>query len=149
MRGRAPDVVLEARQAKSRPIYDELLAWAKVHKPHEPPASMMGKALGYLTRNEAALTRFLDDGLIPIDNGVVERLHVRAAMTRKNFLFAGSDAGGERAAIAYTVLGCCALAGVNPVEYLADVLPRLSRRLRLKDVPALMPADWKRSRSSR
>lgn len=149
VRGRAPDVVLEARQAKSRPIYDELLAWAKVHKPHEPPASMMGKALGYLTRNEAALTRFLDDGLIPIDNGVVERLHVRAAMTRKNFLFAGSDAGGERAAIAYTVLGCCALAGVNPVEYLADVLPRLSRRLRLKDVPALMPADWKRSRSSR
>ncbi len=44
--------------------------------------------------------RFLEDGAIPIDNGIVERLHVRAALTRKNYLFAGSDAGGERAAIA-------------------------------------------------
>ena len=61
--------------------------------------------------------------------------HVRTALTRKNFLFAGSDAGGERAAIAYTVLGCCALTDVNPVEYLADVLPRLSRRVRLADIP--------------
>lgn len=143
VRGREPAVVLEARQRQSRPVYDGLLSWAYVHQPHEPPSSAMGKALQYLTNNEVVLTRFLDDGRIPIDNGVVERLHVRTAMTRKNFLFAGSDAGGERAAIAYTVLGCCALAEVNPVEYLADVLPRLSRRIRLADIPALMPAAWK------
>ena len=110
---------------------------------------MMGKALKYLTNHQVALTRFLDDGRIPIDNGAVERLHIRAAMTRKNFLFAGSDAGGERAAIAYTVLGSCALADVNPVEYLADVLPRLARRIRLRDVPDLMPAAWKQSRPKR
>ena len=48
---------------------------------------------------------------------------------------------GERAAIAYTILGCC-LADVNPIEYLADVLPRLARRVRLRDMPALMPARW-------
>ena len=110
---------------------------------------MVGRALQYLTNHQAALTRFLDDGRIPIDNGAVERLHIRAAMTRKDFLFAGSDAGGERAAIAYTVLGSCALADVNPVEYLVEVLPRLSRRVRLRDVPALMPAAWKQSRKSR
>ena len=110
---------------------------------------MMGMAIGYLRGNELALMRFLDDGRIPIDNGAVERLHVRTALTRKNFLFAGSDAGGERAAIAYTVLGCCALAGVNPVEYLADVLPRLSRRVRLADIPALMPAVWTLTRPAR
>ena len=110
---------------------------------------MMGKAIGYLLGNATALTRFLEDGRIPIDNGAVERPHVRTALTRKNFLFAGSDAGGERAAIAYTVLGCCALADLNPVEYLADVLPRLSRRARLKDVPALMPAAWARARPAR
>jgi len=80
--------------------------------------------------------------MIPMDNGIVERLHVRAALTRKNYLFAGSDAGGERAAIAYTVLGCCRLASANPVEYLADVLPRLARRIRLRDMYALMPARW-------
>jgi hypothetical protein len=50
------------------------------------------------------LQRFLEDGRIPIDNGLSERLHVRVAITRKNFLFAGSDAGAERAAIAYTIL---------------------------------------------
>ncbi len=82
------------------------------------------------------------------DNGVVERLHVRTALTRKNYLFAGSDAGGDRAAIAYTILGCCTLADVNPVEYLADVLPRLaSAKIRLADVAGLMPAAWKASRS--
>jgi transposase len=149
VRGREAAVVLAARQAKSRPVYDELLAWARVHEPHEPPSSMMGKAIRYLLGNADALTRFLEDGRIPIDNGAVERLHVRTALTRKNFLFAGSDAGGERAAIAYTVLGCCALVDINPIEYLADVLPRLSRRVRLKDVPALMPAAWARARPPR
>ncbi|MBI2897153.1 MAG: transposase domain-containing protein [Deltaproteobacteria bacterium] len=64
----------------------------------------------------------------------------------KNYLFAGCDAGAERAAIAYTILGCCQLADVNPVEYLSDVLPRLARSVRLRDVPALLPARWKASR---
>ena len=54
-----------------------------------------------------------------------------------------------RAAIACTVLGCCALTDVNPVEYLADVLPRLSRRVRLADIPALMPAAWALARPPR
>lgn len=148
VRGREAVAILEARQKKSRPVYDELLSWARVHQPHEPPSSALGRALQYLTNHAVALTRFLDDGVIPIDNGVVERLHVRTALTRKNFLFAGSDAGGHRAAIAYTVLGSCALADVDPVQYLADVLPKLSRRVRLADIPALMPAAWKRSRAS-
>jgi transposase len=86
--------------------------------------------------------------VIPIDNGIVERLHVRAALTRKNYLFAGSDTGGERAAIAYTILGSCRLVGVNPVAYLTDVLPRLGRRVRLRDLPALMPVRWKTERSA-
>ena len=102
----------------------------------------MGRAIGYLLNHEIPLRRFLDDGVVPIDNGIVERLHVRAALTRKNFLFAGSDAGGERAAVAYTILGSCQLAGINPAEYLADVLPRLSRRVRLSELPALLPARW-------
>jgi hypothetical protein len=66
---------------------------------------------------------------------------------RKNYLFAGSDTGGDRAAIAYTILGSCQLAEVNPVEYLGDVLSRLSRPMRLLDVPALLPARWKATRA--
>lgn len=107
----------------------------------------MGKAIGYLLNHEVPLRRFLDDGVIPLDNSAVERLHVRAALTRKKYLFAGSDMGGERAAIAYTLLGCCALAEVDPVQYLADVMPRLSRRMRILDVPALLPARWKATRT--
>jgi len=103
-----------------------------------------------LLNQQRPLRRFLDDGVIPIDNGIVERLHIRTALTRKNFLFAGSDAGGERAAIAFTILGCCALAKVDPVKYLVDVLPRLAvRKLRLCDTPALLPAAWKIGRGTR
>ena len=137
------------RQSRSKPIYDDLLAWAEAYRPHEPPSSGLGRAIQYLLNHQMALRRFLDDGVIPIDNGIVERLHIRTALTRKNFLFAGSDAGGERAAIAFTLLGCCALAKVDPVKYLADVLPRLAtRKLRLCDMPALLPEAWKRAQGT-
>lgn len=85
---------------------------------------------------------------MPIDNGAVERLHIRAALTRKNYLFAGSDAGGDRAAIAYTILGCCRIIGINPIEYLSEVLPKLARRIRLIDLPDLLPARWKARRAA-
>jgi hypothetical protein len=148
VRDRAPSVRLACRQEHSGRIYDELAAWCRTLRPKEPPSSPLGKAIGYLLNHELALRRFLEDGIVPIDNGIVERLHVRTALTRKNFLFAGSDTGGVRAAIAYTLLGCCSLADVNPVQYLADVLPRLSRRVRILDLPALLPAAWKSARAA-
>ena len=142
------DERLAARLAESRPVWDELSAWCETYKPHEPPSSKLGEAIRYFTNNQKALGRFLENGLIPIDNGIVERLHVRAALTRKNYLFAGSDTGGERAAIAYTILASCRLNGVNPLAYLTDVLPRLGRRVRLRDLPALMPAKWQADRAA-
>jgi transposase len=148
IRDQEPDEKLATRRAESKPVWDELVAWCDTYKPHEPPSSPLGAAIRYLMNHKDALGRFLADGVIPIDNGIVERLHVRAALTRKNYLFAGSDTGGERAAIAYTILGCCRLAGVNPVEYLADVLPRLGRRVRLRDVADLLPAPWQAAREA-
>lgn len=137
-----PDDKLAERVQRSKPLWEELVSWCKVRKKYEPPSSVLGKALQYVTNHQVALGRFLEYGYLPLDNGIVERLHVRAALTRKNFLFAGSDAGGERAAIAFTILGCCQLAGVDPVAYLADVLPRLTGRVRLLDLPALLPSRW-------
>ena len=148
VRSLAPDEKLAVRQAESKAVFDEIVSWAEAYKLHEPPASSLGTAIRYMTNHKVALGRFLEDGVIPIDNGIVERLHVRAALTRKNYLFAGSDTGGERAAIAYTILGCCRLVGVNPVEYLTDVLPRLARGVRLRDVPAMLPAAWKAARQA-
>jgi transposase len=148
VRDKEPADRLAWRRQHCARLYDELAAWCRTHQRAEPPSSPLGKAIGYLLNHETALRRFLDDGDIPLDNGIVERLHVRAALTRKNFLFAGSDAGAERAAIAFTLLGCCQLADVDPVAYLADVLPRLSRRIRVLDTPALLPARWKAARAS-
>lgn len=146
IKDRPPAEKLAVRQAESAPIYDKLMRWCRVHHGHEPPKSATGTAIGYMINHEQPLRRFLEHGAIPIDNGAVERLHVRVALTRKNFLFAGSDAGAERAAIAYTILACCDLAGVDPVAYLADVLPRLARGIRLSDAPDLLPHAWKASR---
>jgi transposase len=135
---------LKVRQEESKPVYDSLLHWCRVHAKEERPTSPLGKAANYLVNHHQALMRFLEDGRIPIDNGAVERLHVRAAMTRKAYLFAGSDAGGRRAAIAYTVLGSCRLAGVNPEQYLAEVLPRLMRGgVTEAEADQLLPQFWR------
>jgi len=149
IRDMAEEAKLSERQARSKPVFDELVAWCAVHQPHEAPSSTTGAALRYVVNHQVALGRFLECGAVPIDNGIVERLHVRTALARKNFLHAGSDAGGERAAIALSILGCCRLADVNPVEYLADVLPRLSKRIRLRDLPDMLPARWMAQRQQR
>ncbi len=67
-----------------------------------------------------------------------------SAVGRRAYLFAGSHAAAERAAIAYSILGTCLLLDVNPIEYLADILPRLARGVVIaRDVPSMMPAAWK------
>lgn len=137
------------RQARSKPVYDALIAWCEAYKETLEPSSQLGAAVRYVSNHKAALTRFLDDRRVPIDNGIVERLHRRPAMGRRSYLFAGSHAGGQRAAIAYSVLATCALLGINPVEYLAQVLPTLARGVTVpRDFPALMLSAWKAQHSA-
>lgn len=134
------------RKTESKPIYDELIAWCSKYKLVEPPKSPLGQAIGYLLRHRVALMRFLDNGLLPIDNGIVERLHRKVGVGRRNYLFAGSHVGGERAAIAYSILSTCRLIGIDSVAYLADVLPRLARDgVVMREVGLLMPAEWKKA----
>jgi transposase len=135
---------LAARREHSTPIYDDIVKWCEAYQPLVPPKSPLGRAISYLLNHQLALRRFETDGSIPIDNMAAEHNFVSVAITRKNFLFAGSDAGGEWAAIAYTILRCCRLAGVEPVQYLTDVLTVLSRKIRRVDLPELMPAAWAR-----
>jgi transposase len=77
-----PDERQRIRQTQSKPVYDDLLAWMEAYRLYEPPASGLGRALQYLDNHQRALTRFLENGVIPIDNGIVERLHIRTALTR-------------------------------------------------------------------
>jgi transposase len=140
---------LRERQQRSKPVYDELIAWCRTHQPTEPPGSLLGKALQYILNHRVALMRFLDDGRVPIDNGIVERLHRRPAVGRRSYLFAGSHAAAERAAIAYSILASCALVEVNPVEYLADILPKLTRgAFKAHEFAAMLPAPWKAARQN-
>lgn len=143
-----PDRRREARQKRSKPVYEELVRWCETYQPTEPPTSLLGRAINYTLNHRVALMRFLDDGRLPVDNGIVERLHRRPAVGRRNYLFAGSHLAGERAAIAYSVLATCRLLDVNPMEYLADVLPRLARDVLTEDARrALVPAAWKARRA--
>ena len=79
---------------------------------------------------------------MPIDNNLVENQMRPIGEGRKNWLFAGSDEGGERAAVIYTVLATCKVAGAEPWAYLRDVLPELARRGEDADVADLLPQQW-------
>jgi transposase len=144
-----PEQRLEERKRRSKPVFDEIISWSRTYQPLEPPSSLLAKAMQYVLNQRQALARFLEDGRIPIDNGIVERLHRRPAVGRRNYLFAGSHDGAHRAAVAYSVLATCALVGVNPTEYLADVLPRLARgTFTAAELAEMTPAAWARGRSS-
>lgn len=148
VRDAAPARRHEERQCRSKPVYDEIVRWCRTYQPTEPPSSLLGRAIQYLLNHHVALSRFLDDGRLPIDNGIVERLHRRPAVGRRNYLFAGSHAAGERTAIAYSILATCRLLEINPMEYLADVMPRLAREtLTQEERCALTPAAWKAARA--
>lgn len=95
IRDRDAATKLAVRKQRSKPIFGELVSWCRTRRPYEPPSSKLGAATQYTLNHHVALGRFLEDGSIPIDNGAVERLHVRAAIARKNSLHAGADSGGE------------------------------------------------------
>ena len=93
-----------------------------------------------------ALNRFVDDGRIEIDNNRVERQMRQVAVGRKNWLFAGSDAGGVRAAIIYSLVCTCGLLGIEPWAYLKDVLQRIAEG---EPVDTLTPRLWLAAREAR
>ena len=86
--------------------------------------SDLAKAIGYVLTRWSALTRYVEDGRIEIDNNAAERALRVVALGRKNYLFCGSDAGGERAAAIYSLIGTAKLNGIDPEAYLRHVLER-------------------------
>jgi len=135
------------RREKSQPVLDSLHAWVAGMYEVEPPGTGMHKALTYSINQWQALNRYIEDGRLPIDNGPAERAITTVAVGRKNYLFAGSDAGGERAAILYSVLASCALADVEPWAYLSDVLQKIAEGWSASRIGELLPAAWKAARS--
>ena len=121
VRGLSPDVRLKTRKEKSVKLVNELFTGFKKAYKQLPKKSSTAKAIAYAVNNEVALKRFLGNGNIEIDNNAAERALRSVAVGRKNWLFAGSDKGGETAAIIYTILETAKLNNVNPVKYLHKV----------------------------
>lgn len=105
------------------------------------PKSAMGEAITYASRNFRALSRYTMRGCLSIDNNVSERALKNVVIGRKNWQFAGSDKGGRGAATIYTMIESAKRCGVNPYEYLRDVLTRLPAT-RHSEVPQLLPDTW-------
>jgi transposase len=134
------DARLRRRIEWSAPRVDHIVERCREIRQTCPPSEPLAKGAGYILNQEQALRRFLEDGHVPIDNTLVERRLRPVAIGRKNYLFAGSDAGAERAAAAYTLLGNCALAGVNPRAYLVWLLSKLElERFPMSRIGELVP----------
>ena len=102
----------------------------------------MAKALTYGRKRWIALTRFIDDGRAEIDNNIAERAMRSVAIGRKNWLFAASKAGGERAAAIYSVIETAKLNGIEPQAYIADVIARIAGNWPATRWDELMPWNW-------
>ncbi|HET8548922.1 MAG TPA: IS66 family transposase [Bryobacteraceae bacterium] len=126
IRGRPPDERRAARQARAGPMLSELRTWLEATLAKVSAKSALAVAIRYALSRWTALVRYCDDGHIEIDNNAAERALRAVALGRKNYLFAGSDAGGERAAAIYSLIGTAKLNGLDPEAYLREVLERIT-----------------------
>ena len=117
---------MRVRQARTRPLLEELKLWLNTTLTQLSAKSPMALAIGYSLGNWTALTRFVDDGRIEAHNNAAERALRGVAIGRKNFLHLGSDAGGHSAAVIYTLIATAKLNGINPQAYLRHVLERIA-----------------------
>jgi transposase len=146
--GLIPDRRVIARQEHSRPLVMALETWLREQRVKLSGQSKTAQAIAYCLTRWAALTRFLDDGRLCMSNNAAEREIRVVALGRKNWTFAGSDAGGRRAAAIYTLIQTAKLNDVDPQAWLADVLARLHDHP-VKRIDELLPWSWKRERMQR
>src|SRR5450631_217970 len=126
IRRRSPDERRELRNLRSRPLLESMHAWLEGSLARLTPKSDTAAAIRYALSLWSALIRYCDDGRIEIDNSAAERALRAVAVGRRNYLFAGSDAGGERAAVFYSLIGSAKLNGLDPEAYLRHVLGRIA-----------------------
>lgn len=149
VRDRGEDLAV-ARRERTVPQLAMFRTWLDDQAEQQLPKSPMGKAVAYARRHWTALTRFASDARLPLDNNLSERQLRSVAVGRSNYIFAGSDAGAEHAAVLYSVVQTCKLNEVDPYTYLADVLDQLAvhpsnRRRGGSGIDELLPWRWEPS----
>lgn len=139
--GLPPDHRRRERRQRSKPIAEALLSWSDKTVRKLSRKSELAAAFRYMRGRWAALIRCFDDGRLALDNNPAERALRGVAIGRKNYLFAGSDAGGRRAAAMYSLIETAKLNGINPQHYLADVLARIADHP-ARRIVELLPWNW-------
>jgi len=138
--------LLEVRQNEALPILAEIKAALDEYKDQVLPKSPVGKAVTYSLNQWGALVRYADDPILEIDNNISERTLRMVVIGRKNYMFAGSEAGAWRASIIYSLVASCKLNGIDPFAYFNDVIRRVSTHPAGK-IDELLPGIWKKAKA--
>ena len=140
--GRPAEERLTARRERIAPLVADLEAWMRTERARFSRHSDVAKAMDYILKRWPAFARFLDDGRICLTNNAAERALRGIAVGRKNWLFAGSDRGGDRAAAVYTLIATARLNGIDHQAWLADVLRRIADHP-MRRIDELLPWKWR------
>jgi transposase len=135
--------LLEARQKEAKPILEEIKTILDEYKNQVLPKNPMGKAITYALNQWEALKRYVENPILDIDNNISERALRMVVIGRKNYMFAGSEAGAWRASIIYSLVASCKLNGHDPFAYFNDVLRKVSTHPADK-IDELLPSNWKK-----
>lgn len=146
VKGKAPVERVAARQERSAPILAELRAFLDATLAKISGKSDFAKAIRYATSRWTALSRYVDDGRLEMTNNAAEPAIRPLTLGRKNYLFAGSDEGGRRAAIMYTLIETARFNGVDPEAWLADVIAPIADHP-INQLDELLPWKWRRETS--
>ncbi len=139
--GRAPECRRVAREDHARPLLDELKGFLDASLTRISGKSTLAQAIRYALWRWTALARYLADGRLDMSNNAAERAMRPPVLGRKNYLFCGSGAGGQRAACIYTIIETAKMNAINPQAYLADVLGRIADHP-INKINALLPWLW-------
>src|SRR3712207_2166776 len=142
VRGEPPELRRAVRQAKSRPLVEDLFSWLEAQLARLPGGGPTAKAIRYALNHRDGLVRFLGDGRIELDTNTVERTIRPVVLSRKNALFASGDDGGARWATVASLVETCKLNGVEPQRYLTGLLTRLVNCWPNSRIDELMPWCW-------
>jgi transposase len=143
-KGRPPAERVAARSVRATPILGDLRAFLDETMAKISGKSSLAGAIRYGVSSWAALTRYIEDGRLEMSNNAAERAIRPLALGRKNYLFAGSDDGGRRAAIVYTLIETARLNDLDPEAWLADVIERIADHP-INRVDELLPWNWIRA----
>ena len=133
---------LESSQSQSKAIVVELEAWLQETREKLTRGHDLAKAINYMLRRWPSFTRFLDDGRVCLSNNAAERALRGIALGRKSWLFCGSDRGGQRAAIMYSLIVTAKMNDIDPQAWLADVLARIAEHP-AQQLDELLPWNWR------